>query len=840
MALYKFRVEKELRATQQLLQTALACIGSALIFIDAAGEVTNLNQDAEALIGGEAGLPAEAGVGNPWWQALRLELDSSTARTITRALKEQQVSRLAPFIVNRPESTMLLADGIVGPMDSGGVLILRELAQINDGIEVLPSTQEILATLGPDSLAPNESALCQMLISPDGPESRIARVMDQLAGCLSSSLRSTDVLSVFSASLVSISMPYTAIEEARQIAATLRQELRNQRFGEQTLTVSIGLAHSTAGDQQPIELFRRAAEALDGARESGGDTVAVWEERQAGERSIDKREYQQLILLWNVMQVVSRSNDLVVMSSSVCRHMVEELGLEVVSLLSHQGQGIAAVAGASSLTGELGTIADLGLSESEFHLVEAFFTDYAGDAQYRETYLFHVSNQFVLFLRAGHEIGPQEVRFLRALASYFATGIARISGSQQVAVREPSSQTTPLIHGSAQMDSILDSARLVAPTDATVLISGESGTGKELLARYIHDLSPRKDMPFTIVDCAAVVDSLFESELFGHEQGAFTGADHRAPGRLREAAGGTVMLDEIGKLPLAVQAKLLRFVQAREVSPVGSSSYEFVDTRVIAATNRDLKEMAGAGQFREDLYHRLNVFTIHTPALRERPDDVLMLARYYLAYYAGQYGRGTMEFSAEAERALLEYHWPGNVRELMNIINRSVIVSKENRVNNIHLGLFSSVAEPTVNVAGDRVLRDHLHQLVEVCLDYRPELPPMGQWLEEDLIHNRFTASAGVYSQAASSLSIPESTLRRKVIKMRDVYGLAAPDRPESWLDASAIIDELMRLATDKGTSVLDLAMGLLVEEFERRQLTRQDGARLLGVSLPTYRRYLD
>ncbi|MDZ7684622.1 MAG: sigma-54 dependent transcriptional regulator [Gammaproteobacteria bacterium] len=219
-----------------------------------------------------------------------------------------------------------------------------------------------------------------------------------------------------------------------------------------------------------------------------------------------------------------------------------------------------------------------------------------------------------------------------------------------------------MLYQSPRMQSIMESVQLVAPTDATVLVVGESGTGKESIARAIHEASPRADQPFIIVDCGAVVGSLIESELFGHVKGAFTGAERDFSGRLKEADGGTVLLDEVGELPLDVQVKLLRFVQEQEIAPVGSKRSQKVDTRIIAATNRDLAAMAESGEFREDLYYRLNVFAITTPPLREREGDLLMLANHFLEDFSQQYGKDIRGFTREAEATLMEQQWPGNIR----------------------------------------------------------------------------------------------------------------------------------------------------------------------------------
>jgi transcriptional regulator with GAF, ATPase, and Fis domain len=207
-----------------------------------------------------------------------------------------------------------------------------------------------------------------------------------------------------------------------------------------------------------------------------------------------------------------------------------------------------------------------------------------------------------------------------------------------------------------------------------VLLCGESGTGKEVLARAIHNLSRRCDKPFIAVNCGAIPENLLESELFGHEKGAFTGAIASKPGKFTLSDGGSIFLDEIGEMPLLMQVKLLRVIQERTVEPVGSARSQKVDFRLIAATNRNLKDEIKAGRFREDLYYRLNIVPIDLPPLRDREGDVLLLARNFLAYFNGRYGC-TFELTAENERELQGYGWPGNVRELANAIERAVVLA---------------------------------------------------------------------------------------------------------------------------------------------------------------------
>ncbi|MBV2207546.1 MAG: sigma-54 dependent transcriptional regulator [Pseudomonas sp.] len=237
------------------------------------------------------------------------------------------------------------------------------------------------------------------------------------------------------------------------------------------------------------------------------------------------------------------------------------------------------------------------------------------------------------------------------------------------------------------MQDLFGKIRKVAPTDSNVLIQGESGTGKELVARALHNLSHRAKAPMISVNCAAIPETLIESELFGHEKGAFTGASAGRAGLVEAADGGTLFLDEIGELPLEAQARLLRVLQEGEIRRVGSVQSQKVDVRLIAATHRDLKTLAKTGQFREDLYYRLHVIALKLPPLRERGNDVLEIARAFLARQCQRMGNDSMHFSRDAEQAIRHYSWPGNVRELENAIERAAILSESAEIDATLLGI---------------------------------------------------------------------------------------------------------------------------------------------------------
>jgi formate hydrogenlyase transcriptional activator len=233
----------------------------------------------------------------------------------------------------------------------------------------------------------------------------------------------------------------------------------------------------------------------------------------------------------------------------------------------------------------------------------------------------------------------------------------------------------PLVGDSPALAAVRRAVDRVAPTDATVLLLGETGTGKELVARLVHDRSPRRGGPFVPVSCAALAPGLIASELFGHEAGAFTGAVKRRAGRFELAAGGTLFLDEVGELPPEAQAALLRVLQERVVERVGGGESIPVDVRLVAATHRDLAAEAAAGRFRPDLFYRLNVFPVAVPPLRDRPGDVPALADHFVRLFAAKHGRPATHIGAAALAALARHPWPGNVRELQNLVERAVILS---------------------------------------------------------------------------------------------------------------------------------------------------------------------
>jgi two-component system NtrC family response regulator/two-component system response regulator HydG len=306
-----------------------------------------------------------------------------------------------------------------------------------------------------------------------------------------------------------------------------------------------------------------------------------------------------------------------------------------------------------------------------------------------------------------------------------------------------------IVGRSPQMLEIFRLVEQVAPSMASILITGESGTGKELIAQAVHQRSPRRDAPFVKVSCAALPETLLESELFGHERGAFTGALSRRAGRFEIAAGGTVFLDEIGDIPLGMQVKLLRFLQERQFERLGGNRTLTVDVRVLAATHRDLAELIREGKFREDLYYRLNVIEVRMPALRERDQDIPLLVDYFLRKFATANGKGITGITEDALAAVVGHHWPGNVRELEHAIERAVILA---RGEVLGIELF-----PTLPVPGGVVRRETGPSVPGATLET----------IERDAILRTLEAVGGSTSRAAAILGISPRTIQYKVKQYR-------------------------------------------------------------------------
>jgi formate hydrogenlyase transcriptional activator len=368
--------------------------------------------------------------------------------------------------------------------------------------------------------------------------------------------------------------------------------------------------------------------------------------------------------------------------------------------------------------------------------------------------------------REGSPFDPEEVEFLKQVASQVAIAVGNACAYGQIAdLKEKLAQEklyleeevrtehnfTEIVGHSDALRQALKAVETVAPTDTVVLIQGETGTGKELIARAIHSLSGRRERTLVKLNCAAIPSGLLESELFGHEKGAFTGAIQRRTGRFEVADKGTLFLDEVGDIPLELQPKLLRVLQEQEFERLGSSRTVKVDVRVIAATNRDLAAMVAEGSFRADLYYRLNVFPVRIPPLRERPEDIPLLVAYFAQYYARRMNKRIESVPVEAMEALQRHTWAGNVRELENIIERAVIITHG---SHLQIPLAELKTEPAANGGGRPAPPARLVSMEEMERAY----------IEEVLRHT--AGQVGGSGGASEILGLPVSTLRSRMKKL--------------------------------------------------------------------------
>jgi Nif-specific regulatory protein len=362
-----------------------------------------------------------------------------------------------------------------------------------------------------------------------------------------------------------------------------------------------------------------------------------------------------------------------------------------------------------------------------------------------------------------HEATPDDLEFIMAVCDALGLAIENLvarealssrlarSADENEQLRRRLGEESRMVGASPSLKNILGQIERVAATKATVLIRGESGVGKELVARAIHDASGRRDAPFVCMNCAALTETLLESELFGHEKGAFTGATERKAGKFEAAHKGTLFLDEIGEMSPAIQAKFLRVLEGHPFERVGGSARVQVDVRVVAATNRDLEDAVTAGEFRRDLYFRLKVVEILVPPLRKRPEDVETLATHFFQRFAPEAGRRLLGFTPEALAAMRAYHWPGNIRELRNCIERAVVLSQDEWIdaNDLALSQLASPGDTGVAPAGRPA----------------PFTPTSLDEMERKHVLATLEAVGGNKTKAATILGIERSTLDRKMAR---------------------------------------------------------------------------
>jgi diguanylate cyclase (GGDEF)-like protein len=680
-------------------------------------------------------------------------------------------------------------------------------------------------------------------------------VLAEIATTLRASLRSRDHVARYGGATFGVVLFDTGREVGRAVTENLLRRLDEQRYHGGILRLRFGAGLSVADGTEPNdaqEMIRRADQALSAARrDDDAGAVRIWERGSEIEKagSIDRlqgiytgdknKDYRNMRLLVDSVAVVASSADPAELALRFTERLFETLQARRVAVVERLRDGSFKVlggfertpAGAGPFALTPRDVALLERSSPEGHFVAA-----PGDTPESALYALPLCleerwlGNILLDVPAAFD--DSDRRFLDALASGMAVALdrARLLERERERQREEKerleAEVTDLrrvVHGSriayrsAAMESLLATARKIARTDTTVLVTGESGTGKEMFARTLHELSGRNERPLVLVDCGAIAPTLIESELFGHEKGAFTGAHTRKQGKLARADGGTVFLDEIGDLPLDLQGKLLRFVQDKQFTPVGGVEVRKVDVRIIAATNVDLRAKVAEGGFREDLFHRLNVIRLHVPPLRERRDDILHLATVFLQQFAALYRRPAHHFTERAMAALAAHPWPGNVRELQNLVMTSVLFCDGAEVDIDDLqgfqatplrvpassatGARSAVAAPaaeaeTAEAVADPAARLHeaLTREVAAAMAGGPAgLVPLGKWLAEDLILAADRMAAGGVRRGAEITGLADTTYRRqlKVAAARRAGGASL--RSPTWDRVASLLEDFIR-----------------------------------------------
>jgi diguanylate cyclase (GGDEF)-like protein len=788
----------------------------------------------------------------------------------------------AAFAAHSRSVSRSLFDQITGLPDRAGFQGALEAALAQAEDDERPA---VLMLLGPDDFGWVNERLDRR--SGD-------RVLREIAAEIRAGLRTHDHVARYGGATFAVVLADTPVEDSLVVAQNVIRRLGEQRYHGGILRLEFSAGVAAADPDDPVdahEMVRRADQALSAAKRGTAGSVRLWKKGSDVEhaRSLDRlqgiftgdksTDYRNMRLLLDTVAAVAASTDAAELARSFTERLFETLHARRVGVLERSREGgFDLLGGHERVPGGTRpfrvTPLDLDIVKracSEGRFVAASGGETQGPSLCAMPLTLPEGCLGGIVLELGEvavSFEGSDRRFLDALAAEMAVALDRVRllGRERERQREETkrleaevSDLRRVVHGSRlayrspAMEALLATGRKVAHTDTTVLITGESGTGKEMLASTLHELSGRHERPMVVVDCSAIAPTLIESELFGHERGAFTGAHARKRGRLAQADGSTVFLDEIGDLPLDLQSKLLRFVQEKQFTPVGGVQPARVDVRIVAATNADLREKVAGGRFRADLFHRLNVVRLHVPPLRERPEDIVHLAGVFLKQFAALYRRPAHHFTPRAEAALEAYRWPGNVRELQNLILTSVLFCEgpEVDVEDLH-GLAgtagpegaasgpASAPPPEAAEAGeDRDTETRLRAALRVEISAalasgRPSLTPLGKWLGEDLVLTAARLSAGVSRRAADLLGVPDTTFRRQFHAASSRRAAGVATRPAQWSAVATLLEPFIRERT-AGENACDRAESLLLAEIDT--VVRGDArmaAALLGVTPPT------
>jgi hydrogenase-4 transcriptional activator len=853
-------------------------LGELSLTLCAQGKIIKLNPELLTLMG--VGVSVQSVEGQDWLSCLHIP--SSTAKHRMQQIladvnPTQSMTQFPPFPIQL-DNKVIMADGFIGPLHNDEtLLILRQISSV-------PSHQW--------SEQQNEQGMpvTFLLVSPDDFSEVISQhgrelgdiVLNEIMQSMCNMLRLDDFASRYSGDVFAAHLADTNEKQGQVLAARMLQMLHKETFSQKKIKLefSFGLAsldtEAQWGEQSPVELFHRANNALQSARGIGGGDLLSWEprfyantpvnvDRMSGKFSdAPENDLRLITLQWDIIRLIGSTHSIAVFSKQVCQLLTLGLQSAFTGLYLKQNVGLTRLSGSAAND-------EVDVQRIYHWAQENIRLDSLGEhiiSPLRPLTSFYY--KVIPLTTRGQCLGalllcwhPQDQRVakqclqqLEQVIPNLAAAIDRImllgkDKKRQILAQKHLSGTHELLFESPTMDSLMQQVKLVAPTDASVLIIGETGTGKEVIAQQIFKDSLYPHKPFITVDCSTIVENLIESELFGHIKGAFTGAINHQPGLIAQAEGGTLFLDEVSELPLAIQSKLLRFVQEKTYVAVGDQRVRKVNVRLILATNRNLPAEVEAGRFRADLYYRINAFTLNLPPLNQRADDPLLLARHFLDQFSHQYHKEISGLSDEAINKLRAYTWPGNVRELRNCMMRAVILCSGDVIEPEHLQLqelheTNDIAKKHVNdksplTSITAATDDDLHQIAgvlnEVVLvaSQQAVVLCVNVWLEKLWLELCLVKWGSLY-KVAKQLNKSESTLRRRHAKLSELQ-FNQPQIQELTVRCNDMLEQLIN--RHEVENLWNGIEKLLFSAVLKHDCSQQIKAKLLDVTQPTLRKII-
>jgi diguanylate cyclase (GGDEF)-like protein len=853
-------------------------LGELSLTLSAQGKIIKLNSELLTLMG--VGVSLQSIEGQDWHSCLHIP-SSSAKRRMQQILADvnrtQSMSQFPPFPIQL-DNKVIMADGFIGPLHNDEtLLILRQISSVpsqqwseqqND--QGMPVT---LLLVNPDSFSE--------VISQHGRELGDT-VLNEIMQSMCNMLRLDDFASRYSGDVFAAHLANTNEQQGQVLAARMLQMLHKQTFSQKNIELefSFGLAtldtEAQWGEQSPVELFHRANNALQSARGIGARDLLSWEPRFYADTPVNvdrmsnkfsdapENDFRLITLQWDIIRLIGSTHSIALFSTQVCQLLTLGLQGAFTGLYLKQSVGLTRLSG-SAANDEVDVQRIYHWAQENIRL-DSLGEHIISPLRQLTSFYYKVIPLTtrgqclgaLLLCWHPHEehVAKQCLQQLDQLIPNLAAAIDRImllekDKKRQMVAQKNLSGTHELLFESPAMDSLMQQVQLVAPTDASVLIIGETGTGKEVIAQQIFKDSLHPHKPFITVDCSTIVENLIESELFGHIKGAFTGAINHQPGLIAQAEGGTLFLDEVSELPLAIQSKLLRFVQEKTYVAVGDQRVRKVNVRLILATNRNLPAEVEAGRFRADLYYRINAFTLNLPPLHQRSDDPLLLARHFLEQFSRQYHKEIRGLSEVAISKLRSYTWPGNVRELRNCMMRAVILCSGDVIEPEHLQLqeLHKANDSDKKHVNDKLpltsitaaTDDDLHQISKVLNEVvlvasqQAIVLCVNVWLEKLWLELCLVKWVSLY-KVAKQLNKSESTLRRRHAKLSEIQ-FNQPQIQELTLRCNEMLAQLIN--SHEVENLWNDIEKLLFLAVLKHDCSQQIKAKLLDVTQPTLRKII-